>query len=167
MTISKYNSDGSVSTGYTSQIAVTRPANQTPYTALDVVGGAIAFTAIGPAGGDIIINSANLRADIAAVPAGMTTLRLYLYSVTPPSALADNAAWDLPAGDRASFLGYIDLGTAVDLGSTVYTQADNIGKQVKLATGETAVYGYLVSTIGFTPAANSEVYNVALRASAL
>ena len=167
MPISKYNSDGSAARGYSSQVTVTRPANVTIYSAGDVVGGAIAFTAIGPAGCEIQIVSTDLRADIAAVPAGMTTMRLHLYNVTPPSAIADNGVWDLPAGDRASYLGFIDLGTPADLGSTVYCQADNIQKRVKLGAGETALYGYLVSAGGFTPAANSEVYNPSIRAVAL
>ena len=167
MPISKYNSDGSASDGFSAQVTVTRPANVTIYSAGDVVGGAISFPAIGPAGGEIQVISTDLRADIAAVPAGMTTMRLHLYNVTPPSAIADNGVWDLPSGDRASYLGFIDLGTPADLGSTVYCQADNIQKRIKLASGETAVYGYLVSAGGFTPAANSEVYSASLRAVAL
>ena len=167
MTITAYNSDGSATFGYASQPTVTRPANATPYTALDVVGGAIEFTSIGPAGGNVRLVSADLRIDVAAIPAGMTTFRLYLYNVTPPSALADNAAWDLPAGDRASFLGYIDIGTVLDLGATLYVQADALVKQVKLGTGQTSLFGYLVTAGGFTPAGNSEVYTPGLRGVAL
>ena len=167
MPISQYNSDGSASFGYTSQITVTRPANATPYTAGDVVGGAIAFLAIGPAGASLMLNSAALRIDVAAIPASMTTMRLHLYSVTPPSALADNAAWDLPAGDRASYLGFVDIGTVADLGSTLFVQVDNLNKQTKLAAGESALYGYLVTSGAFTPAGNSEVYTPTLRASAI
>jgi len=167
MPISKYNSDGSAGFGYSAQVTVTRPANATIYSAGDVLGGAITFPAIGPAGGEIQIISTDLRADIAAIPAGMSTFRLHLYNVTPPSAIADNGVWDLPAGDRASYLGFIDMGTPADLGSTLYCQADNIQKRIKLDTGETAVYGYLVTAGGFTPAANSEVYSASVRAVAL
>lgn len=156
MPISKYNDDGSVTIGYAAQTTVTRPANVTPYTALDVVGGAIEFPLMGPAGAHIKITSSDLRIDIAAVPAGMTTFRLHMYNVTPPSALADNTAWDLPAGDRASYLGYIDLGTPVDVGSTLTVQTDVLNRQIKLSG--TSLFGYLVTTGGFTPAANSEVY---------
>jgi hypothetical protein len=144
---------------YVSAPTVTRPANVTPYTAGDVVGGAITFASVGPSGGSIYISSASLEMDIAALPSGMTTFRLYLYDATPPSALADNAPWDLSSGDRAKFLGYIDLGTLVDLGSTLYVQvaaATMTKTQFKLAAASTSLFGYLVSAAGYTPAANSE-----------
>ncbi len=151
------------SSAYNSAPTITRPANQTPYTAGDVVGGAITFTSAGPSAGHVIVTSADLRIDVTAVPSGMTSFRLYLYDATPPSALADNAAWDLPSGDRSNFLGYIDFGTPVDLGSTLFVQTTNPGLQVKLASASTSLYGYLVTTAGYTPAANSEVYNPRLR----
>lgn len=142
---------------YKSQPTVTRPANVTAYTAGDVLGGAIEFPTIGPFSGDIILTSAALRANITAIPAGMTSFRLHLYNVTPPSALADNAAWDLPADDRAGYLGYIDLGSPADVGATVFVQVDQVNKQVRLRGGY-SLFGYLVTNGGFTPAANSEVY---------
>ena len=145
---------------------ITRPANVTAYTANDVVGGAITFASIGASAGYVTIMGADLRYDASAVPSGMAGMRLYLYSVTPPSAIADNTVWDLPSGDRASFMGYIDLGAPVDLGSTLYTQVDNINRQVKLGAGETALYGYLVTTGGYTPAATSETFRITLRAMA-
>lgn len=154
--------------GYTAAVSVTRPANVTDYTANDVVGAtaaAISFPSMGPSGGNIAITSVELQINVTAVPAGMTTFRLYLYSVTPPSALADNAAFDLPAGDRASFLGYVDLGTPVDLGSTLYVRTDGMNAQFKLAG--TGLFGYLVTAGGFTPGAVSEVYKVSLHAKAL
>lgn len=152
---------------YESAQLVTRPANTTAYSANDVVGGVIAFTGLGPVGERRIIVSADLRYDVTAVPAGMANMRLYLYSVTPPSALADNAAWDLPSGDRAAFIGYVDLGTPVDLGSTLFVQQDSLNKLVKLDGAENALYGYLVTTGGYTPAANSETFRVTLRTRAI
>jgi hypothetical protein len=76
--------------------------------------------------------------------------------VTPPSALADNAPFDIPSGDRASFLGIVQLGTPVDYGSTLYVEQNVVNKQIKLAG--TNLFGYLVTVAGYTPAANSEVY---------
>lgn len=151
--------------GTKNALTITRPANVTAYTALDVVGGALTFTNMAPWAGEILITSVSLECDIAAVPAGMVNMRLYLYNVTPPSALADNAAWDLPAGDRASFLGYVDLGTPVDLGSTLYVKADNLNAQI--TTAGTSIFGYLVTIGGFTPNANSEVYVLTLHAAIL
>lgn len=148
--------------GYTSAVTFPRPSNITTYTAGDVIGIADAgtpanagsaiheFTSIGPAGGSILITAADLRIDVAAVPSGMTSFRLHLYDA-PPTAILDNAAWDLPAGDRTAYLGYIDIGTIVDVGSTLYVQADQINKQFKLAAGSTSLYGQLVTNGGFTP----------------
>lgn len=159
------NSDGSaVGGGYRSTPTVTRPANTTAYTAGDVLGGAIEFTNIGPTAGYVMLTSFDLQAYISAVPAGMTNFTLHLYDVTPPSALADNAAWDLPSGDRASYLGYIDLPPMTDRGSTCHAQVNQVLQQYKLAAASTSLFGYLVTNGGFTPAANSEVYMPRLRA---
>jgi hypothetical protein len=138
---------------YMSQTSVTRPSNATPYTAGDVVGAtaaAITFADIGPSFGCVCITDADIRVDVSSVPAGMTSFRLHLYDVTPPSALADNAVWDLPAGDRASYLGYIDLGTPVDVGSTLFVQSSGSAlRTIQLKTPN--VYGYLVTDGGYTP----------------
>lgn len=149
--------------GYRSAVTVTRPANTTAYAANDVVGGVITFAGIGPTAGHVILTSCDLRYDVSAIPSGMSGFRLYLYTATPPSALADNAAWDLPSGDRSAFIGFIDLGSLADLGSTLFAQVDSVNKQIKLASGETSLYGYLVTLAGYTPAANSETLQVTLR----
>lgn len=153
------------SQGYDVAVTITRPANQTPYTANDNVGGALSFATIGPSAGAIMITGAQLELDIGSIPSGMTSFRLHLYNVTPPSAVADNGAWDLPSGDRSSYLGYIDLGTPADLGSTLYIEVANLNKQVRLSG--TGLFGYLVTTAGYTPAANSEVYKVTLHTVAV
>jgi hypothetical protein len=154
-----------VTAAYDVATTITRPANTTPYTANDNVGGALTFTAVGPSGGAVMITSAQLELDISAIPSGMTSFRLYLYNVTPPSAVADNGAFSLPSGDRASYLGYIDLGAPVNLGSTCYVEQTNINKQIKLSGAN--LFGYLVTNGGFTPAANSEVYVVTLHTQAM
>jgi len=136
-----------------SLVTITRPADTTAYTANDVVGGAISFPALAWNGADFIITSATLAINIAAVPSGMTSFRAYLYNVTPPSALADNAAWDLPSGDRAAYIGYVDFGTPVDLGSTLYVQSDGVNAQIKAASN--TVFAYLVTIGAFTPAAST------------
>ena len=161
---------GAVTTrdSYAAAVTITRPANQTPYTAVDVVGAtaaAITFPSMGPSGKEILITSVSLEIDTTAIPSGMTSFKLALYSVTPPSALADNAPWDLPSGDRASFLGIFSLGTPVDLGSTLYVEISGVNKQVTLAG--TNLFGYLITDGGFTPAANSEVYRITLHSVAV
>lgn len=152
---------------HVSRTTITRPANTTAYTAGDVVGGVIRMVGIGMEGDHVLITAADLEIDVTAIPSGMTSFRAHIYDQPPASALADNAAWDLPSGDRGNYLGYVDLGVVSDLGSTVYTQADQVNKQFKLASGETSLYVYLQTIGGFTPAGNSEVYRLRLRAVGL
>ena len=103
----------------------------------------------------LMITSASLEIDGATAEA--TAWRLYLFSVTPPSALADDAAFVLPSGDRASFLGLVELGTAVDLVDTQWVETHGINKQIKLAAAGTSVFGYLVNLTTLTPAAVAHI----------
>lgn len=141
--------------GYSARVSVTRTADVNAYLANDVLGPAVGSTAaiifpnMGPGAGEVVIRSASFELDNTAIISGETTYVLYLYSVTPPSAFGDNAAWDLPAGDRASFLGLISLGTPVDLGSTLYVEQNDINKQIKLASS--SLFGYLVTVGPYTP----------------
>jgi len=119
------------------------------HVANDVVGGAQTFALNAPSGSLFCITDAELMINTGTVQA--TAWRLYLYNVTPPSASADDAAWDLPSGDQASFLGYVDLGTAVDLGSTQWVETHAINKIIKLSG--TSVFGYLTNLTTLTTAA--------------
>lgn len=152
-------------TGTGAAVSHTRPNDTAAYTAGDVIGAtdtstAAAFTfanVAGAAGGDVLITSLSLEIDITSVPSGMTTFNLHLYNVTPPSAYVDNAAWDLASGDRASYLGLINLGTPVDLGSTLYVEQNGVNKQVTALSS--SLFGYLVTVGGYTPTAQA-VYKV-------
>ena len=144
---------------YISRPKVTRDANTTAYTAGDVVGGVINFKGI-PENTDLLIANADLRIDITAIPTGMTSFRLYLYKERPTSALADNAAWDLGSDDRDDYIGFVDIGVIADVGSSLFVQNDEVRKQIRSGSG---LFGYLVTTGGFTPASNSEVYRPCLR----
>jgi hypothetical protein len=124
--------------GYTSAVTITRPSNATAYTAGDVIG----------------------VADVAVAANAGSAIHEFT------SAGASGAAWDLPANDRAAYLGYIDIGTAVDVGSTLYAQADQINKQIKLASGSTSVFGLLVTTGAYTPA-SATVARVRLHTASL
>lgn len=136
-------------------VSITRTADTNAYAANDVIGAAtgstaaIEFTSMGPSAGRVMITSASIEIDAAAVISGETSYMLHLYNVTPPSALGDNAAHDLPSGDRASYLGTVFLGTPQDLGSTLFVQTDGINKQIKLAG--TSIFGYLVTVGAHTP----------------
>lgn len=135
------------------KIAVTRSNNTTAYTANQVVGGAFEITNMGPSGGRIMLTSTQFEWDVSAVPSGASSFYLALYSVTPPSAYADNTTWDLPSGDRASFLGIVQLGTPVDLGSTLYIEQNIVNKQIKLAG--TSLFAYCVTVGAYTPSAQA------------
>lgn len=116
--------------------------------------GAAAEIALGaPSASRVMITSASLEIDGGTAEA--TAWRLYLYNVTPPSATADDGAWDLASGDRTAFLGYVDLGTAVDLGSTQWVEINGINKQVALSG--TSVFAYLVNLTTLTPAAVAHI----------
>ena len=146
-------------------ISITRAANQTPYTANDVVGGAVDLGIVGPSAGRVLVQSIILEPRIAAVPAGMANMRLALYTVTPPSAIADNGAWTLADADLASFVGLIDLGKPTAQGPTLYVHKVNIGLEVLLAG--TNLFAYLITDVGYTPAANSEVYALLMATAAV
>lgn len=155
-----------------SSVTLTRTNDTNVYAANDVIGAAtgstaaLEFASIGPVrGGEVIITKALLEVDITAVVSGMTSFRLYLYSATPPSALGDNTAWDLPAGDRATFLDYIDLGAPIDLGSTLYVQTPQVNNQITVPAGG-SLYGYLVTIGTWTPAA-STVFKITLKSIAV
>ena len=133
--------------GYTASATFTPAASS--HTAGDCNGAAAQFSFGAPSACLFMITDAELEIDGGTAEA--TAWRLYLYNATPPSATADDGVWDLVSGDRSAFLGYIDLGTAVDLGSTQWVENHGVNKTVKLSG--TSVFGYLVNLTTLTPAA--------------
>ena len=156
--------------GYTSSVTITRTADTATYGANDIIGAAtgstagIEFTNIGPNAGHIMITSVELMINSTGVISGETSYTLHLYSITPPSALGDQATWDLPSGDRASYLGFVNLGTPLDVGSTLYVQTDSVNKQIKLASN--SLFGYLV-TVGTYASTSNRVHIVKLNTMAI
>jgi hypothetical protein len=142
-------------------VTFSRPSDSTAYTAGSVVGtsksstAAIEFANMGLSGENIVISAAALRVDLSAVPSGMSSFRIYLYSVTPPSALVDGASWDLPSGDRSSFLGFIDFDAVIDMGSTLYAELNGINKAAQLSG--TSLFGYLVTNGACTITASTSI----------
>jgi hypothetical protein len=149
------------STAFGRQVSTTRPSNTDVYAANDAVGATAAvwkFNNIGPAGGKIIVTSVSLRINVTAVPAGMTSFKLYLYRSTPTSALADNAAWTLHADDLSVYAGSISVGSpALPAASSgaILVESDQINKQFFLAPGSADLYGYLVTAGTYTPGSAS------------
>lgn len=128
----------------------------TSHTAGDSNGTAGTFALGARSGSAVRIISANLA--INGNAAETTAWRLHMFSVTPPSALADDAAFTLASGDRASYLGYIDFAQTADLGDTQFIETTNIQKQINLAG--TGLFGYLVNGTTLTPAAVGHVVTI-------
>ncbi len=146
---------------YRTTRTVTRPSNTTAYTAGDVVGDTngsaiLTFTNAGPSGGFVIVQSVSLVFSDSSVPSGMGAFRLHLYSATP-TAIADNAPFDLVSGERDNYMGYLDFSTPLDFGSTLYTQVDYPGRLIKLAAASTTLYAELETRGAYTPVSASTI----------
>lgn len=135
---------GGQTSGYAA-IATFTPAASS-HTAGDVVGGAQEFALAAPSGCLFLVTDVEIMISSATVQA--TSWRLELHTVTPPSALADDAAFDVPSGDRASYRGSIPLGTAVDKGSTQYLKTPGVNTTIKLSG--TSLFGYLINETTLT-----------------
>ena len=146
---------------YRSTVSITRPSNTTAYTAGDVVGSTggsaiLTLSSIGPSAGFILIQSAALIFSDSTVPSGMGAFRIHFYNASP-TAIADNAPFDLVSGDRALYMGYIDLSAPQDLGSTIYTQVDYPGRLIKLAAASTSLFAQIETRNAYTPVSASTV----------
>lgn len=135
----------------------TRPNDTTAYAAGDVVGTNpatnLVFNNVLPnAGGVFVVLGARIRIDVAAIPAGMSGFRVHLYNAAP-TAIVDNAPYNLPSGDRAKYLGFITVSSIRDLGDTLWVQDDNLNVTGKLAAGSTSLWGILETIGAFTPTA--------------
>lgn len=139
--------------GFESSVTITRPNDTTAYAANDVVGGVIEFKYSTGRTRPLYITGTRFMINASAVISGETSYTLQLYKVTPPSAYADNAAWDLPAGDRAAYIGSISLGTPTDLGSTLYVETNLINKEVKGSGDTNSIFAYLITNGAYTPTA--------------
>jgi hypothetical protein len=134
----------------------TRPNDSDPYGIGDVVGTNPATNiefenVVAISGSHAIIMGASLEVDVASIPAGMSSFRLHLYD-SAPTAILDNAVFDLPSGDRSKYLGYIEISTPVDLGATLWSQIDNVNMKRKLAS--TSIFGMLETRGAYTPTAS-------------
>ena len=154
---------------YESTVTITRAANTTAYIANDVYGGVFQLTNIGASGGYVFLNYLGIIFNITALPSGMGAFAVYLYSGSPPSAIADNSPFSIASGDTASILnlnGIILTASLARGGGRVVAEALNINQLFKLATGQTSLWGYLVTLGAFTPAANSETATICARSFA-
>lgn len=134
----------------------TRPNDTNIYAANDVISDSTSsptnlVIATGlTSGSSCIITSARIRVDIAAVPAGMGGFRLALFNAAP-TAINDNAAFDVIDADKAKLLDIIDIDTPVDLGSRIFGTTKNINSHIQLATAN--LYAQLITKNSYTPSA--------------
>lgn len=103
------------------------------------------------AGSLIRILTAIVKIDQTAMQASEAAYALQCFSETPPSALADNAAWTLASADLTAYRGAIQLGTPIDLGAACYVKTPNIDLDIKLATS--SLWGQCQTIAGFTATA--------------
>ena len=157
---------GVAGTAFRAAVTIERPDNTTGYTAGDVIGIADSGTPanagsaihtlsnIGPSGGYVLIQSVRLMIGLTSVTSGMGAFRLHLYTESP-TAILDNAAFDLLSGDVGKYAGYIDLPAPQDFGSILVSQADYPGTLIKLASASTTLYAQLETKGTYTPAAET------------
>jgi len=143
-------------TSFSAFVRFARPNDTTQYGAEDVVGPAdgstIEFKNIGLPGQRIMITSHSLLIEDTGVIASETSYRLYLYNRVPQITRADNTVWDITAPDRDSFVGYVALGTVVDLGSTLYVETNIANKQLQMVSS--SLWGFMTTAGNYTPTAN-------------
>lgn len=148
---------------YDSSVSKTRPNDTSAYAALDVLsdsasaGSLWRFDGIAPAGGGkIALYRATLRIDVAAIPSGMGNFRLHLYT-SQPTILNDNDAFDLPSGDRTKYVGFIEIPTPLDLGSTLWADTASQGYPFTLpiTAASSTLWGHLQTVNGYTPTASA------------
>lgn len=135
----------------------TRPDDTTAYSAGDVVGTNPATNLIfsnvnSSSGKTVIITGVSLEVDVASVPAGMSSFRLHLYT-SAPTAIVDNASYNLPSGDRAKYSGPIDIDTPIDEGDTLFVRMNNVNFQITPAVQ--TIYGMLETRGAYTPTAQA------------
>jgi hypothetical protein len=145
-------------TGYTFTATTTRPNDTAPYAIGDVIGQSpaanLVFTAAGaPPGANLLITLAEIQTIQASIPSGLGAKRLHLFS-RPPTAIADNAAFDVVAADRPFHLGFIDMPAPVQLGSVHLSQTINpFAMQIVLDPDQNRFWAALQTLGAYTPSA--------------
>jgi hypothetical protein len=137
--------------GIVSKCQFDRGADQTPYSSNDVVGVAITATNLTFSLGttaSAMINGASIIMSDSVVPTSQSGFKLHLFNA-PPTAIADNAAFNLIAADRTKYIGSIALDVPVDLGDTIYSQ--NYSSYIICKSTSSILYGALTTDSIYTP----------------
>ncbi len=131
---------------------ITRPANTTAYDVGDVVG-ATTYSSVSTgliAGTGFNIKAITLECDIGGtITFPAEGFRLHFYNAAP-AAIADNAAFNLPSGDRAKYLGFVPISTPVALNATQWSQ-NTVDFRGNLGSSTSTLYFYLETLGVWTP----------------
>lgn len=148
--------------GKQSSATITLAAGTDAHDALDVVstaaGAIMTFAGIGSAEDLICIMGSRVKYAVNALPTAHAGYRLHLYNAAP-TAIADDAAFNVIAADAAKYIGYIPISTMVDVGDNCIAIDNNVNFTCKLVG--TALYAQLQCIAAETPAA-SAVYTISL-----
>lgn len=135
---------------------ITLDAGVAAHSALDVVstaaGEVMEFASLGSAGDLVCIMGTMVKYSANALPTAHAGYRLHLYNASP-TAIADNAAYNVPTADLAKYIGFIPLSTMVDVGDTCSVKDNNVNFTTKLVG--TGLFGILQCIAAETPAANA------------
>lgn len=156
-----------VNQGKQASATITLDAAADAHDALDVIstaaGAILSFTSLGAANDLICILGARMKYNVNAVPPASTGYRLHLYNESP-TAIADDAAFNVIAADLAKYIGFINISTLTDVGDNCVSADDNINFTCKLVG--TGLYGQLQCIAAETPAA-SAVFTILLNTVAV
>ena len=124
------------------------------HTALYTVGPAastctLSFANAGASSKQIMIVGASLSIDSGTAVA--SNFRLHLQNADKATPVNGNTLFDVLSTDLSKYLGYIDLGTPVDLGTSQWTEQNGLAKPVLLSG--TTLYGWLTVSSTVTLAA--------------
>jgi hypothetical protein len=146
----------------------TRPADALPYSVGDVVGssaasgGVIELPSVGMTDTLGVIQSLRLRMSGTALPTGMAGgFRVHFFNAAP-GAVADNAPFATAAGERSSYIDYIDTSTLEVIGGGFLARSANYcGVPFRLMS--TSLWAEIVTLTnnGFTPVSGASIDLVA------
>ena len=140
-----------------------RPADVVPYAINDVVSsstlsGVNMTFSIGTA--SVLLMGATFVNSEASVPAGQSGFKLHLYNAAP-TAIVDNAAFNLIAADRAKYIGYMQFDLPLDVGDSNISQNNNANIVAKSANG--ILYGVLTTDTAYTASSTTSTVNITVR----
>jgi len=158
---------GSSSTGKQASDTITMAHDTGAHHALDVVSTALGeileFPSLGNAGDMVCILGSRMKYSGSAIPTSSTGYRLHLYNAVP-TAIADNAAFDVPSADLGKYIGYIPISTLVDFGNSCASNDNNVNFTAKLVG--TGLYGILQCIAAETPEIDS-VFTILLNVTGI